>query len=351
LEEVDMHPSRLFLLAATVLAGCAVNPKIQGTEPMGPPAMRVSIGYPVGSSPIYPIFVNRDAYVAMFEIVPGRGATLVYPNRSGQVFVSDMHYADLTIQPARMFYHTDPFSLARFQPTYYYAIASTAPLNLTRMHVSLGSVRKVLGQLYGSYRPYDVIDKLTQLVVPMQPDEDWATDLLVDWPTPSAIPRILLAQRLVQCANGRVLLVAANYPYYGCPGDTQLAVAPADTTRPAKELPFDLIPRPPRGGKPEGIELSAPDVEGRRRAEAGARPPQSGRPDRGGREGIRYSDDNARRISPPVDSRSGSPGSRATSREEPRSVERSEPRARPAPERSEPRAETPARGGEKERKP
>jgi hypothetical protein len=286
----------------------------------------------------------------MFEIIPGRGVTLVYPRTSRQVWASDMHYADLTLQPGRMYYYTDPFGLARFQPRYYYAIASTAPLDLRRLHASLGATRRMLGRMYGSFRPYDVIDRLTELVVPMQSDEDWATDLFIDWPGVPSVPRSVLAYQFVRCANGRVLFVGVNYPYYGCPGDTQLSVATAE--KPAvKELPFEAIPRPPRGEKREPIELTAPDVGNRRRAEAGAPPPRRDPMSRGhGREGIRYSDDGfvpPRRGEPPA-----SPDPQRPSSEGSQRVEASEPRLQPAPDRSEPRVqEPPVRGGERERKP
>jgi hypothetical protein len=341
-----MHTSRLVVIAATALAGCAVNPKIQGVEPARPPAMHVSIGYPAGSSPVYPIFVNRDAYVAMFEIIPGRGVTLVYPQSSRQVWASDMHYANLTVQPGRMFYYTDPFSFAHFQPRYYYAVASTAPLNLRPLQTSFGAVRRLLGRMYGSYRPYEIIDNLTNFVVPTQPDEDWATDLLVVWPEPPP-PKAVLT-RIVRCANGRVLVVDRDYPYYGCPGDAKLVAAAPDTTRLVKELPFDTIPRRQRGETREAIELTAPEVDNRRRAEAGAPlPPRSGRADR---EGIRYSDDYRSRT--PRREPSGSPGSEPRSRGETKQVERSEPRTQPAPERSEPRVQSPPkRGADKARKP
>jgi hypothetical protein len=332
------------LIGVTALAGCATNPKVQGVEPSRPPAMRVSIGFPAGRALVYPIFVNREAYVALFEIVPGRGVTLLYPQTRRQVWASDMHYADLTIQLGRTFYHSDPFGLTRRQPRYYYAIASAAPLNLTRLHASLGATRRVLGRMYASYRPYDVIDRLTELVVPRQRDEDWATDLFLDWP--AVPPRAVLAQQVIRCANGRVLFVAANYPYFGCPGDTQRAVAmaPKPAVPGPKELPFEAVPRPPRGEKREPIELSAPDVGNRRRAEAGAPPPRRDPVSRGYGEGIRYSSDAS---SPaPRAQPHGSSTSQPRPSEGSQKVERSEPRTLPAPERSEPKVRE--RGGEKD---
>jgi hypothetical protein len=267
---------------------------------------------------------------------------MVYPHGDAARFASDAHYADLTFQPGRTFYYTDPFGYASVQPRYYYVIASAAPLNLRRLRPSLGATRRVLGRLYGSFRPYDVIDRLTELVVPLQADEDWATDLLVDWPF--APPRTLALQ-WVRCANGRLIQVAGNYPYFGCPGDTRLAVAATSAKAPIKELPVDAIPRRPRGdGSRDGIELAAPPVEKRRRAETSAQPPRSGDiPRSTWREGIKYADD---RPSPQRGSQSNPPPAARpapspSNTGETRSVERREPRVQPAPESGESRKETP----------
>jgi hypothetical protein len=334
--EVHMRtrPLGFTLVAAAVLSACATNPRVKDLEPEGPPAMRVWIHYPVGSSLVHPIFVNREAYVAMFEIVPGRGVTMVYPHGDASRFASDAHYADLAFQPGRMFYHTDPFGYANVQPRYYYVVASSAPLNLRRLRPSLGDTRRVLGRLYGSFRPYDVIDRLTELVVPKQADEDWATDLLVDWPFPPT-RQTFLAHQWVRCANGRLILVAANYPYFGCPGDTRRDVALTSAKAPIKELPLEAVPRPPHGdGGRQGIELAAPQVESRRRAETSVQPPRSGGMARWpGREGIRYSEDgpSPQRRNEPSPPRSASPAPSDGSSGKTRSVDRREPRAEPAP--------------------
>jgi hypothetical protein len=333
------------LFAAATLSACVTNPRVKDLEPEGPPAMRVWLHYPVGRSQVHPILVNREAYVAMFEIIPGRGVTMVYPHGDAARFASDAHYADLAFQPGRMFYRTAPFGYVSVQPRYYYVIASAAPLNLRRLRASLGATRRVLGRLYGSFRPYDVIDRLTELVVPMQADEDWATDLLVDWPFPPPIRQTLLAHQWVRCANRRLIMVAGNYPYFGCPGDTPLAVATTSAKAPIKEIPLEAVPRPPRERGPEGIELASPQVEKRRRAETGEQPPRSADLHHSPwREGIRY---NADRPSP---QRGAEPSSPATAAPAPSSgrtdsaqpIDRREPRAQPAPERG---------GSEKERIP
>lgn len=350
----------LALVTTAAFAGCATNPRVEGAGPAAPPPLRVWIGLPVASGRAYPILVNREAYVAMFEIVPGRGVTMVYPHGRAAVFAADMHYADLAMQFGRAFYLSDPFGFANFQPRYYYAIASVAPLNLARLQSSLGATRRILGRMYASYRPYDVIDRLTELVVPMQTDEDWATDLFVDWPVPPA-PRSVVAYRLVRCANGRVIEVPANYPYYGCPGDTQLAVVAPPANPPIKELPSDSVRRPRMPGdslrrprmprdrqrptelsrsddRQQPTELSGPDVEKRRRAEPGVRPPRVSDVARWPTETpIRHSGDRATASSSGQTSRAPAtePASSSGSSTKNQTVERREPRAQPAPERGE----------------
>jgi hypothetical protein len=267
---------------------------------------------------------------------------MIYPHARADASASDAHYANLSVQPGRMLYQTDPFGNAAFQPRYYYAVASSAPLNLSRLQASLGAIRRVLGRTYSSYHPYEVIDRLTELVVPMQTDEDWTTDLYVDWPTPPMPVFTLDRYRLVQCANGRVIQVARNYPYYGCPGDAALAVVASAPKLPPKDASLEAPRVPRRGGGRDGVELSTPGVDKRRRAEAGARAPRAGSVARSPREGIRYSDDGASRAR---DASSGgaaarNPASQPASSteksvERSRTVERGEPASKPAAERGE----------------
>lgn len=263
-------------LALAALSGCLNVPAVENAKPAGPPALRAWIGFPVGSSRIFPMFVNRDAHVALFEIVPGRGVTMVYPSSGADVSASDAHYANLTVQHGRMFYDVDPFGHSAYQPRYYYLVASVAPLHLARLRSSLGATRKMLGPMYASYRPYDVIDRLTELVVPMQSDEDWTTDLFVHWPSPPP-PPVFASTRFITCANGRVFVVPRNYPYFGCPGDPEAQLQEqSQTSRPTDGAGRDsLRQRPPeaRPTRPLPEVSRTRDVAERRRAVAGARPP------------------------------------------------------------------------------
>ena len=287
-----MRSFALAALAAVAFSGCATVPRVESATLEPEPPLRVWIGFPVGSSPMYPIYVNRHAHVAMFEIIPNVGATLVYPRHGPHANASVTHFADLTIQPGRSYYRKALFGYASFTPRYYYVIASTQPLRVTSLYRSPGLLRRQLGATYASYDAYEVIDRITELVLPMQADEDWATDLFIDWPMPPMATRRAFAYRIVRCANGRVFPVLGDYPYFGCPGDARVAVAPDSARKPVIVIPGE--PKRPRGrDRIEIIEPRGTDVEGRRRATGSEDVPRAGRGQSRtpSSEGIRYSDD------------------------------------------------------------
>jgi hypothetical protein len=273
-----VHALPLGLATAAALAGCLNAPAVEHAGPAGPPPLQAWIGYPIGSSRVFPLFVNRDAHVALFEIVPGRGVSMVYPVSQADMTPSDAHYANLSVQRGRSFYYSDPFGHSAYQPRYYYLVASVAPLNLTRLRSSLGAPRKVLGAMFASYRPYDVIDRLTELTVPMQPDEDWTTDILVDWPMP-APPMFASSSstRTIVCANGRLTVVPRDYPYYGCPGDPRAQTQPDSSKLPGDSVGGDSLRRrqpEARPSRPRPELSKSREVAERRRAITGRHPPR-----------------------------------------------------------------------------
>ncbi|HZO18273.1 MAG TPA: hypothetical protein VFB46_04745 [Gemmatimonadaceae bacterium] len=339
-----MRPFALATLAAAALSACATAPRVESATPAPEPPLRVWIGFPVGSARIHPIYVNREAHVAMFEIIPNVGATLVYPRYGAHASASVTHFADLTIQPGRSYYRSNPFGYAAFTPRYYYVIASTQPLRVASLYRSPGLLRRQLGATYASYDAYEVIDRVTQLILPMQADEDWATDLFIDWPTPPAATRRAFAYRFVRCANGRVFPVLGDYPYFGCPGDARVAVAPDSGKKPVMVIPGE--PKRPRGrDRIEIVEPRGTDVEGRRRATGSEQAPRAGRGTSRppSSEGIRYSDDRRANGATAEPARTSSPP-----RAEPvRDAERAAPAQRSDP----PREPAPRGGSSGERKP
>ena len=338
-----IHSLTLSLATVAALSGCLNAPAVENASPASPPPLRAWIGFPIGSSGVFPMFVNREAHVALFEIVPGRGVTMLYPVSRPDMSASEIHYANLAVQPARMFYYTDPFGHSAFQPRYYYMVASVAPLDLTRLRSSLGATRKVLGAMYASYRPYDVIDRVTELVVPMQADEDWATDIFVYWPMPAPLQRFV-STRLVTCANGRVFEVPLSYPYFGCPGDPAVQVkGDSSKSPPTDSIGGDSVRRRLPEGRPTRplpeLSSKARDVAERRRAVTGSRPPRERArevtPTRTRGTGDRVGSDDGRVSTSRTPSRPVDHGARnretaretATSRGAESSTPRSEPRA------------------------
>jgi hypothetical protein len=262
-------------LPVTFAIGCLSVPSESSLEPVERP-MQAWIAFLPSSTPHLPIYVNRAAYVALFEIIPDRGVTLLYPQTERFEYAHDIHFVNLKWQPGRMMYANPIFALAN-QPRYYYLVASATPLNLTRLQESLGGVRRVLGRHYLAKRPYDVIERLTNYVVPRQPDHDWATDLIVDWPVMPARPQHVYRQ--VVCANGRILIVDALYPFHGCPGDARVTVvaptAPTDSATPKEVTPVEPRPRLPevRHAEARAAVDDRPARVPSRRAEARARVP------------------------------------------------------------------------------
>jgi hypothetical protein len=134
-----------------------------------------------------------------------------------------------------------------------------------------------------------------------------------------------------------VIEVPSNYPYYGCPGDTQLAVVTTEPKEPPKDAELKGPRAPRRGGERDGVELSAP-TDKRRRAETGALPPRRTRAVTHGRSGeVRYSGDRRSAGSRDASSRgassNGGASSTAGSSGSAQGSEQVEPMSKPAPER------------------
>lgn len=131
--------------------------------------------------------LNRPAYVAMFEILPGQGVGLFYPAYSSEQAYFPVGFTALPTHGARRFdsYFTGGISrYTRGQPHFYFLVASRQPLrSIARFQHSDGAIRSVLGlSAYGTFSYRQVMDDLVQSVVPYQSDEDWTTDVLAVWP-------------------------------------------------------------------------------------------------------------------------------------------------------------------------
>jgi hypothetical protein len=391
--------ARLLLALAASLAACASSTPV------------LKLGLPDDTEPVEAVIhgvdwrgvtfeVNQPAHVAVFEIVPGRGVSLMYPQYASQTnFVRAGFYTTPHgLNSGRLQYQTaNPWE--RYpDPRYYLLVASRYPLALGQMLSSAGAVRSALGwQRFTDRNVYSTMELLSRAIVPaydsdLQADS-WTSDVYVVWPSHQRYSSFS-EYRNFQCADGRVFLVpwqtlpascfdrlasrpsrptgqpigsdpapsspdATLMPDTGSKGRTTEPRLPAGT--PAGRFPDGLVP--PRPGHVEVDHRIAEADDGDARA-----PRRTGRVafdndprmeseqfrSRGrarlsgertsadeGLRAVRKSDAQRRfgsapRSQPRARGESSSGGSRAERAVEPRSQPRSEPKSAP---RSEPRSE------------
>src|SRR4051812_35143487 len=115
--------------------------------------------------------LNRPAYVAMFEILPGQGVGLFYPAFSAEQAYFASGFTMLPTHGARRYdsYFTSAGSrYTRGQPRFYFLVASRQPLrSIARFQHSEGAIRSVLGlNAYSTMNYQRVMEDLVQAVVP-----------------------------------------------------------------------------------------------------------------------------------------------------------------------------------------
>lgn len=166
------------------------------------------------------IQVNRPAHVALFEVVPGRGMGLMYPAYgSERSYVSSGFFRVPRnhLRPYTWHYASDA-RLSPFGPRYYLLVASRAPLRIERFQDDPGALRQWFGlRRFAALSAHRAMDELVEMVVPMQADEDWDTDLLTVWPDDT--PFRYDDDRLVRvvCDNGYVVTTTWEMAHAACP--------------------------------------------------------------------------------------------------------------------------------------
>jgi hypothetical protein len=350
------------LVVAASLAGCALpEPAAAPRSASGDIPLHARLWMQQTSSQSsfvdFAVRLSEPAYISVFELSPGRGATLIYPARfQGQTL-----------------HHTGTNSLAGFharlgrdayvgvapmfpQPTYYLLIASREPLQIDHLMSSPYALRREMGLArFAGFQASSLMDDIVDIVVPgTVSDAGWAYDVHVVWPQRVSERRARSLDRLVPmtCGDGRVIHVPLWWTYnhaehfntlcpdYQPPAPSDTTGVPTDTT----SAPTDRRPIPGREAAPgtttaERGEEARPrrqardeiDRENRWRDEEPGRPLREARPDRAPRSGADRSAREPRRGTE-------APMPRRTRDEA--TDQRSEPREpRPAPPAREPRAE------------
>lgn len=341
------------ILAALVLllstGGCVVAPSAGDSYPS--PRQRVLRAHISPSPYNVGFYVNRPAYVALFEVVPGQGTSMLYPSpgfgrADGFVFSGSRSVHRQDRIGGR--YDRDMYlpALGRglsMGPRYLFLIASERPLELAQFGGFGMGLRSSLGVHFASSSAYHVMERLAEEVLPTTAyDGSWTTDMYVDWP--GVLHHSPRRDRVLVACNGYQAYVPVTHVHQvrqalcgmerykeqprAIPGDAPPASADSgEVTRPQRRRP---LPRAEGATLRERITSSAQLEEARRREVEEIRE-REGRSVRG--EGREMERPGRPRLEP---RRASGEGSSATERPAPAQRERPTPRARPEPSRAEP---------------
>lgn len=331
---------------AVLLSGC--NLPLQ--EPMDFPRhrpldARITSGDPASRQVRFQL--SRPAYVAVFEVVPGGGVSVLYPAGAdaGRRLRSGWHSPSVWSRRGGWRYGFWTYN----GPRYLYLVASEHPLRVDRFVRSPGALRHALGpNAFASHNPRRTMAMLDDLVLGASTDQEWTSDVYVQWPEERRLEAPVVAYR---CSNGQLIYLPSTVSG----GNVQQICAQSDHPKPAADtVKSDTTAvRKPSRRRPE----VPPGAEAPRRpaARPGTTPEKrSGDREEGKRERLDPQRPRATPISPPArrpESRPTDAGALLPRAEVPRETPAPGPGggaarpAAPAPEpAAPPRVEDPARG-------
>jgi len=343
-----VRKSVLLVSLAVVLSGCAYTPAParDGFHPVTADPLSVRLLPPEGG--FLRFLTTEPAHVAIFEIAPDRGVSLLYPQfreEAERVSRTGVNFEFLPWRAqGRWFYASAPFSpsfAALSRPTYLYIIASKTPLRVEDVRLRPATLRSTLG--WRSFLASDLsgtLDDLESLVVADVDSDDWSSDLYIIWPEVPLDQPWQTRYVFFNCPDGRTVVLPLGWNINACPGTANLA----DATRPAPPA----SPVEPPGTIPETDSTGIPL---KRRPEPGDTKPHQPLPpaaigampaDRGIIDRPRvYESAGARRTAPRADAPTRKIEREPAPRAEPRPAPPPRAEPQPAPSRSEPRPATP----------
>ncbi len=284
-------------LALTVAACAAPSRPTLGAAPdmSAPLDARIFPPY-YGSAPVQ---LSKPAYVALFEVIPGRGAALLYPQAGNGFQQVTESWVPIRYSASRWLYTTDmqgrggyvnthfssgydtyrgydAYGFAR--PRYLFLVASEAPLAIEQFQEDAASVRRYLGAaMYSAYEPYEVMERLAYAMLPFAPSDSWVMDVYVDWGYDWGYghgPGMTAAQASywpVVCGQGpNAYVTYARYVAgwgFAMPSCVGASVVGPPGTPGLPRPPVDSVAVPPGEGRDR---TTTPDENGRRRAGAAA---------------------------------------------------------------------------------
>jgi hypothetical protein len=216
------------ILAGILLAACASGTRVvyvptpvssaPAPAPAPAPAARVIPAPmpPVGVTIVrvddsrLQVSTNQPAYLAVFEIVPNRGVTLVYPAsaRQRQMPLAGSSWLNVSWRSARGIVDDDDRNARGRQrpPVHHvYVVASERPLRLTDNAFDDGKLAGMLGvRLTRAADPYETMAALSRRFVPPGADDDWGEDV---YTMDVARPVVTARVARIYCPDGSVVYV------------------------------------------------------------------------------------------------------------------------------------------------
>jgi hypothetical protein len=220
------------------------------TEPM-----RVRLTDNLGEGLV--LHLNRPAHTAVFQIVPGQGVALVYPDlgqravyNAGMTRLMPRATANRFWRYDNVYQATSSFASHITQgPRHLLVIASERPLQTASFRN--GMLRRVMGTAsYTTSNSRRVVDDLLAVVVPPQPDESWDADVITVWPRVNEVRLPSGDLYRVQCRSGEAVWVPLELAAAACRNPDRVLPPQRDSagTPPAADDP-DV--RKPGGRRPQ----------------------------------------------------------------------------------------------------
>lgn len=169
-------------------------------------------------SQFFQVSLNQPAHVAIFELRAGQGAMMIYPSgyNRHQAMTGGSSFVNIDWFRANRFgwQQLGGMPLGGASPRYFMVVASKQPLRVDDLVSSPTALRRELGfARFATLQPFTLMDEIVNYVVPMQHDEDWATDIYVHWPMPATLngdAREMNRLVRVACPDGRSVVI----PFY-----------------------------------------------------------------------------------------------------------------------------------------
>ena len=199
------------LLALVFVGAAACGPTYVVQSAPTPAPQRVPVPprvEPLGVTIVRPddgrvlIQTSRAAYVAVFEIVPGRGVSLVYPQpyRPRDVELTGLTWVNVGWTMRYDYYDR---RYASNDTRYIYAVGSDTPLRIEDSDYDRSGLERRLGSTFYSSSPNATVRAISREFVRSEPDEWWGEDMFSMSMAP-ARDRVVISIRFarVYCPGG-----------------------------------------------------------------------------------------------------------------------------------------------------